>query len=53
MNSRTDNIAQERMQKLHTEAMQLPERPGVYIMRDSSDKIVYVGKSRNLKNRVS
>ena len=42
-----------RMQKLHAEAMQLPERPGVYIMRDASDKIIYVGKSRNLKNRVS
>jgi len=42
-----------RMQNLHAEAMQLPERPGVYIMRDASDKIIYVGKSRNLKNRVS
>lgn len=45
--------ASERMRELHTEAMQLPERPGVYIMRDSSDKVIYVGKSRNLKNRVS
>ena len=41
------------MKRLHAEAMQLPERPGVYIMRDSSDKVIYVGKSRNLKNRVS
>lgn len=45
--------ASDRMSKLHAEAMQLPERPGVYIMRDSSDKVIYVGKSRNLKNRVS
>ncbi len=52
MNER-ENHASERMKKLHAEAMQLPERPGVYIMRDSSDKIIYVGKSRNLKNRVS
>ncbi len=43
----------ERMQKLHAEAMQLPERPGVYIMHGEGDKIIYVGKSRNLKNRVS
>ncbi len=43
----------ERMQKLHSEAMQLPERPGVYIMHGEGDKIIYVGKSRNLKNRVS
>lgn len=47
------NSNSSRMQKLHAEAMQLPERPGVYIMRDASDKIIYVGKSRNLKNRVS
>lgn len=53
MSSKTDTNASELMKKLHSEAMQLPERPGVYIMRDSSDKIIYVGKSRNLKNRVS
>ncbi len=43
----------ERMKLLHEEATRLPERPGVYIMRDASDKVIYVGKSRNLKNRVS
>jgi excinuclease ABC subunit C len=52
MNMDSNNTS-SRMQKLHAEAMQLPERPGVYIMRDASDKIIYVGKSRNLKNRVS
>lgn len=41
------------MSKLHEEAMRLPERPGIYIMRDAADKVIYVGKSRNLKNRVS
>lgn len=30
----------------------LPHHPGVYIMKDSSDIIIYVGKSKNLKNRV-
>ncbi|MEM2146262.1 MAG: excinuclease ABC subunit UvrC [Candidatus Jordarchaeaceae archaeon] len=29
-----------------------PEQPGVYIMRDSGGKIIYVGKARNLRNRV-
>ncbi len=30
----------------------LPDSPGVYIMRDSSDTIIYVGKAKILKNRV-
>lgn len=31
----------------------LPERPGVYLMRDSEGKIIYVGKAIRLKRRVS
>jgi len=31
----------------------LPSSPGVYLMKDSRDSIIYVGKSKNLKNRVS
>ena len=30
----------------------LPDKPGVYIMRDVNDRIIYVGKAINLKNRV-
>ena len=30
----------------------LPEKPGVYIMKDDEGKVIYVGKSKNLKNRV-
>jgi excinuclease ABC subunit C len=30
----------------------LPSCPGVYLMRDSFDNIIYVGKSKNLKSRV-
>lgn len=32
---------------------QLPQRPGVYMMIDSLGNIIYVGKAKNLKNRVS
>jgi excinuclease ABC subunit C len=30
-----------------------PTDPGVYLMKDSSDRIIYVGKALNLKKRVS
>ncbi len=30
----------------------LPEQPGVYLMRDQSGSVIYVGKAKNLKNRV-
>lgn len=30
----------------------LPNKPGVYIMRDASDTIIYVGKAKNLIKRV-
>jgi excinuclease ABC subunit C len=30
----------------------IPSHPGIYIMKDSSEKILYIGKAKNLKNRV-
>ena len=30
----------------------LPERPGVYMMKDSRGKVIYVGKAKSLRNRV-
>lgn len=30
----------------------LPDLPGVYLMKDKCDKVIYVGKSKNLKSRV-
>lgn len=39
----------ELKEKAHT----LPLAPGVYIMRDKSDKVIYVGKAKKLRNRVS
>ena len=39
--------------ELKEKALTLPFAPGVYIMRDKSDKVIYVGKAKKLKNRVS
>ncbi len=37
---------------LKTELKNLPDNPGVYIMHDAADKVIYVGKAKVLKNRV-
>ncbi len=42
-----------KLQILRKKAMALPLLPGVYIMRDKSGKIIYIGKAKALKNRVS
>lgn len=34
-------------------ALALPHSPGVYIMKDNKKSIIYIGKAKNLKNRVS
>ncbi len=39
--------------ELRAKAMNLPLLPGVYIMHDNSGNIIYVGKAKALKNRVS
>lgn len=38
---------------LRKKAMDLPLRPGVYLMKDAGGRIIYVGKSKALRNRVS
>ena len=39
--------------ELKDKALSLPLAPGVYIMRNKDDKVIYVGKAKKLKNRVS
>ncbi|NET01205.1 MAG: excinuclease ABC subunit UvrC [Sphaerospermopsis sp. SIO1G1] len=39
-------------EKLETRLTEIPLEPGVYLMRDGSDRIIYIGKSRKLRSRV-
>lgn len=41
------------LDQLKEKALSLPYAPGVYIMRDKTDRVIYVGKAKKLKNRVS
>ena len=41
------------MFNIEEELKKLPNKPGVYIMHDKNDKIIYVGKAINLKRRVT
>ena len=42
-----------KLRVLRDKAMKLPLSPGVYIMKNKSGKIIYIGKAKALKNRVS
>ena len=41
-----------RLRRLRTRAGELPERPGVYLHKNVTGEVVYVGKARNLRARV-
>ncbi|MGN0654038.1 MAG: excinuclease ABC subunit UvrC [Oscillospiraceae bacterium] len=43
----------ERLPFLREKTRQLTTSPGVYLMKDKTGKIIYVGKAKNLKNRVT
>ena len=40
-------------EELKDKALSLPYEPGVYIMQDKTGTVIYVGKAKKLKNRVS
>ncbi len=43
----------ERLRRLKDKANKLPLTPGVYIMKNKDKEIIYIGKAKALKNRVS
>lgn len=45
-------MSAQRKQELKDLVKNFPETPGVYIMKSETGKVIYVGKAKNLKNRV-
>lgn len=45
-------VGDDKMFNIEEELKKLPAQPGVYIMHDKRDEIIYVGKAISLKNRV-
>lgn len=48
-----DNVGRGRAVMDRAWLADVPKRPGVYLMRDQSDDVIYVGKAKNLRDRVS
>lgn len=42
----------DRIERLRSEAGELPDRPGVYVFRDDEGDVLYVGKAKSLRSRV-
>ena len=43
----------ERLDRLKARLKEIPERPGVYLHKNAEGEVIYVGKARNLRNRVT
>lgn len=43
----------DRHDRLKARLKEIPERPGVYLHKNGEEQVIYVGKARNLRNRVS
>jgi excinuclease ABC subunit C len=43
----------DRVERLKARLKEIPERPGVYLHKNSAGEVIYVGKARHLRNRVT
>ncbi len=42
-----------RLESIHEQIKNLPTGPGLYFMKSKGDKVLYIGKAKNLRSRVS
>jgi excinuclease ABC subunit C len=45
-------LTDDRLKRLNDKARALPKSPGVYLMKDDKGRVIYVGKSASLRDRV-
>src|SRR5580693_3355447 len=45
-------VMEDRLEILAAKAKGLPKAPGVYLMKDDKGRVIYVGKSASLRDRV-
>ncbi len=48
-----DESREQRQQRLNEKARRLPREPGVYLLKDAAGRVIYIGKSANLRDRVA
>lgn len=53
MQSDNDSQKKSRREILHETALKAPSQSGVYLWRNAKNIVIYVGKAKNLKNRLS
>src|SRR5881394_627203 len=45
-------MSDSRSERLKARVKEIPDRPGVYLHKNAEGEVIYVGKARNLRNRV-
>lgn len=46
-------MTDERLERIRTRIADFPKTPGVYLMKDAGGRVLYVGKAKDLRSRVS
>ncbi len=44
---------ERRLERLRSRIREFPTGPGLYVMKDTGDKVLYIGKAKNLRSRVA